>query len=653
MSSPVPDRSQFHKQKHIKYWLRCLKTHLPTAYTSNDSQRVTLAFFILSALDLLGALHDNTTASERRQYADWILRCQHSNGGFRGFTGTMIGDAFGPCEWDAANLAGTYFALATLAVLEEGMDGVDSRKCLEWVAKLQRKNGSFGEGLGRSGKIEGGEDMRFAQLAAGVRWFLRRGDLKMTEDIDVPNLVEWIEGSVTYEGGIAQEPFHETHAGLTYTGVSALSLLGKISRKGTILRDEKTMSPAFIDNLIRWLVSRQTLWLHEEEDLPLEEASSHSEPVFFPPKFHVMGSSPARTNITEQPSIEVTPEERLFVGVNGRCNKVADTCYAFWVGGSLGILNKVHLLDFNGIRRYLLEKTQHTIGGFGKMPGDLPVDSPQITLTSHRAELHEIEMAPVDNGCDGQLRKWAKEAFTWIETEDTIIFRSNKDDDVEYYELSKKVLTSECRWLKACIKTNKDPCPGLTMRIANLEDNKVDEVSFISILKWMSVCKRIKSGSNENPEEPVIPFKDWIHDARKVTFLQWSQFYCMAEAMNIPRLMSDICTAVQLRALRIEKLPPVDAIIYLYEHGKKGGSELKRKYIEQYAIAMTAPHNVWGTNETLSRFPDEFVGEVLDFGSLHPTCSEESKARQAGYMDRYNYRRRGLKNCVAAHDEDV
>ena len=36
------------------------------------------------------------------------------------------------------------------------------------------------------------------------------------------------------------------------------------------------------------------------------------------------------------------------------------------------MLNKVHLLDFNANRRYLLDKTQHTVGGFGKLPGDPP-----------------------------------------------------------------------------------------------------------------------------------------------------------------------------------------------------------------------------------------------------------------------------------------
>lgn len=202
MSSPTPDRSQFHRQKHIKYWLRCLKTHLPTAYTPNDSQRVSLAFFILSALDLLDALHEHTTPAERSEYAGWILRCQHPDGGFRGFTGTIVGEKNGPCLWDAANLAATYFALASLAVLGEGLEHVKKRKCLDWLRSLQRKNGSFGEGIGMNGKIEGAEDMRFSQLAAGVRWFLRRGEMESIEDIDVESLVGWVEDSVVSPCGM-------------------------------------------------------------------------------------------------------------------------------------------------------------------------------------------------------------------------------------------------------------------------------------------------------------------------------------------------------------------------------------------------------------------------------------------------------------------
>ena len=193
----TPDYSCLNRERHIKYWLRCLKTYLPAAYQSNDCQRMTLAFFILSALDILGALHSCTTPAERAEYVEWILRCQHPQGGFRGFTGTMAGDVSGVP--DSANLAATYFACAALIVLGEGLERVMRRQCLEWMRRLQREDGSFGEGFGRGGLVEGGEDMRFCYLAAGVRWMLRRGVMEETGDIDVDGVVRYIRASVVSE----------------------------------------------------------------------------------------------------------------------------------------------------------------------------------------------------------------------------------------------------------------------------------------------------------------------------------------------------------------------------------------------------------------------------------------------------------------------
>ena len=114
----------------------------------------------------------------------------------------MVGDHSADCEWDTANVAATYFALAALTVLGVGMEKVKRRECLAWLRSLQRDNGSFGEGIGGDGRIEGAEDMRFCQLAAGVRWFLRRGEMKETEDIDSEALVNWIESSVVRDACI-------------------------------------------------------------------------------------------------------------------------------------------------------------------------------------------------------------------------------------------------------------------------------------------------------------------------------------------------------------------------------------------------------------------------------------------------------------------
>lgn len=184
----------FQKARHVKYWLRCLKTLLPTAYTPNDSQRMTFAFFTLSALDLLSSLEEHTNSEERSGYAHWIYRCQHPNGGFKGFTGADSG--LQSC-WDPANLAATFFALASLMILGDDLDRVKSTECLSWLNRLQRKDGSFGEALGTQGRIEGGGDIRYCYLAAAVRWILRRGStIDQVSDINVHSLTSYVRASI-------------------------------------------------------------------------------------------------------------------------------------------------------------------------------------------------------------------------------------------------------------------------------------------------------------------------------------------------------------------------------------------------------------------------------------------------------------------------
>lgn len=65
-------------------------------------------------------------------------------------------------------------------------------------------------------------------------------------------------------------------------------------------------------------------------------------------------------------------ESNKFVGFNGRCNKTADTCYFWWVGAALNTLGKANLITHEASRRFLLQKMQHHIGGFGKTPGAPP-----------------------------------------------------------------------------------------------------------------------------------------------------------------------------------------------------------------------------------------------------------------------------------------
>ena len=230
-TAPAPT---LNKARHTKYWLRCLKTFLPTAYQSNDSQRLSLAFFILSALDLLDELHRNISEEERSDHIDWVYRCQHPGGGFRSSPLKIeeekkrrsdIPNVDGERQdnpvdsWHSANLGSTFFALGVLILLGDDLENVHRRDCLKWLRALQRGDGSFGESLGTGGTIEGGGDVRFCHLAAAVRRLLRpdliTGTFKSdvlrsnSEDIDVDGLVGYVVQSIVSKKLLAGSQWSE------------------------------------------------------------------------------------------------------------------------------------------------------------------------------------------------------------------------------------------------------------------------------------------------------------------------------------------------------------------------------------------------------------------------------------------------------------
>ncbi|KAK5112911.1 hypothetical protein LTR62_003733 [Meristemomyces frigidus] len=384
-NSQASEEPRLDKPRHIKYWTRCLKTLLPHQYTGNDSNRLYLAFFIIGALDLLGALDSVPSAEERRDHINWIYHCQHPDGGFRMWPGTD----FGPratkdnALWDPANIPATYFALVTLLLLEDDFKRLRRRETLEWLPKMQRPDGSFGETL-IDGQIEGGLDPRFGYCAAGIRYILRglhTGPLALhgskVNDMDVDSLVRCIRLAEAYDGGIADLGFHEPHAGYTFCSLGALAFIDRLEVSSQS-NSTKPTGPSSPNAVIAWLAYRQTELTDPDAGIESEFAMADHESeanagVSKISKLQQRAKVPAHQ--TAENSTGVTIFDLLVdgAGMSGRTNKVADTCYGFWVGASLHLMGQPGLYDHAALRRYLLGKTQHPIlGGFGKFPGDVP-----------------------------------------------------------------------------------------------------------------------------------------------------------------------------------------------------------------------------------------------------------------------------------------
>lgn len=87
---------------------------------------------------------------------------------------------------------------------------------------------------------------------------------------------------------------------------------------------------------LHWLVSRQTTRLEEDEYYSLGDHPDASVSVHKP--FHILGAVPVSATDRHPDALAVPdPQELQWAGFNGRCNKVADTCYSWWVGGSLAV----------------------------------------------------------------------------------------------------------------------------------------------------------------------------------------------------------------------------------------------------------------------------------------------------------------------------
>ncbi|KAK4615694.1 Geranylgeranyl transferase type-1 subunit beta [Fulvia fulva] len=387
MSAGRNEAACLDKPRHVKYWTRCLKTLLPHHYTGNESNRMYLAFFIISALDLLDSWHSMTNEQERKDYVDWIYHCQHPKGGFRMWPGTDFGVLANEdnARWDPANVPATYFALSALLVVGDDLKRVKRRETLDWLRQMQRDDGSFGETLVH-GVVEGGMDPRFGYCATGARRILR-GDIEdgpltidgvVVEDIDVDKHVKCVQLAESFDGGLADQPFHEPHAGYTFCSLGCLKFIGRLRTSGEDDRSRPT-GPSDLNLTLSWLVNRQTDLLDPDaEDEDITESAALQDGMEEKPKLISDPDTPIHQSpdkSTVDPADVMTPfgPVTLEAGMNGRTNKVADTCYAWWTCGALHMLDQPTLYNKELIENYLLGKTQHSaLGGFGKYPGDLP-----------------------------------------------------------------------------------------------------------------------------------------------------------------------------------------------------------------------------------------------------------------------------------------
>ncbi|XP_020103380.1 geranylgeranyl transferase type-1 subunit beta isoform X1 [Ananas comosus] len=302
----------FSRERHVAL-MEMMAEELPGEYATQEVNRLTLAYFALSSLSILRALH----RVDKDQVVNWVLSFQShpgknsdwDNGPFYGFYGSRTSQ-FSADENEqivypiGGHLASTYCALAILKMVGYDLSIINSEALLISMRRLQQHDGSF-----MPIHFGAETDLRFVYCAAAISSML-----KDWSGMDKEKAKEYILKCQSYDGGFGLVPGSESHGGATYCAVAALKLMGFIY---TDISSAKIEHSTLIDVplLVEWSLRRQA------ED----------------------------------------------GGFQGRLNKPSDTCYAFWVGGVLKMLGAYYLLDHGALRQFLLS-CQSPHGGFTKFP---------------------------------------------------------------------------------------------------------------------------------------------------------------------------------------------------------------------------------------------------------------------------------------------
>ncbi|XP_014771199.1 geranylgeranyl transferase type-1 subunit beta [Octopus bimaculoides] len=299
----------FFRLKHIKFFLRNLDI-LPTVYTSADTSRITMAFFTLSGLDLLNSL---SSVEHKQQIINWIYSHQ--------VVPNEDDSNLNECGFRGSSSNGNPF------YPEKGNDQnipFDSGHiAMTYCALLSLLVlGDDLSRINRKGIISG---LKYLQIKDGSFRPVPEGgenDMRFIycaacichilddwSGMDRDLAISYIKTSLSYDGGIGQGPGLESHGGPTFCAVAALSLMGCLHETFTLHQ---------LERLKRWCVMRQQ------------------------------------------------------VGFHGRPNKPDDTCYSYWIGATLKLLNIFELTNFTQNRLYMMDTQKEAIGGFAKWPNQSP-----------------------------------------------------------------------------------------------------------------------------------------------------------------------------------------------------------------------------------------------------------------------------------------
>ncbi|KAH6912586.1 geranylgeranyltransferase type I [Coprinopsis sp. MPI-PUGE-AT-0042] len=293
---------------HVSHAKRCL-TGLPGSQVEADGARLGIGFYCLGILDLVGALQ-NERESDRARWTEWLWGQQTQGECGSGFRPSpfMTPEHPDDVKIECTKYDSPHVIMTYTALLSLAMLRDDFSRLNRAGIVALLHSCQREDGSFSTVPGDGESDLRTLYCAFAISSMLNDWS-----GIDVDRALRFVRSCRTYEGGYGQSSFCEAHGGITYIALAAMQLAP------SHIGETHCLTPTERQQTIRWLLSNQ----------------SHSG------------------------------------GFCGRTCKEADTCYCFWCGAALRILDAGDLVDTRAMANFLAS-CQFKYGGISKMPTETP-----------------------------------------------------------------------------------------------------------------------------------------------------------------------------------------------------------------------------------------------------------------------------------------
>ncbi|KAF9025759.1 hypothetical protein BGZ52_008647 [Haplosporangium bisporale] len=198
--SPAPSSSELLLDQHVKYIKELDTKKNDLEYWLTEHLRVNGLYWGTTALHLLG----HPEALDQDQIVEYLVKCQHDNGGFAGHI-----------DHDP-HILSTLSAVQVLVTYDR-LDAINVDRVVDYITSLHNPDGTF------SGDAWGETDTRFIFCALNCLSLLKRLDDKR---LNLDKTTEYIVRCRNFDGGFGSSPGGESHAAQVYVCVGSLTILG-------------------------------------------------------------------------------------------------------------------------------------------------------------------------------------------------------------------------------------------------------------------------------------------------------------------------------------------------------------------------------------------------------------------------------------------